>query len=105
VQDCRNVPSEVANYFWREIDKGQYKRKVRMVKEVRRLALAGLSRGSDDDNDNKLQATLRASRKDEELRRCARASGGTCGVVAPAKLMCIPCLREHFFWKDKPHMA
>jgi hypothetical protein len=52
VQGCSNVLPDISDYFWWYIDKGQDKRKARIVVEVWRLALVGSSRGFDgDDND------------------------------------------------------
>lgn len=74
-QGCRNVLTDVVDYFQREINKDQDKRKSRIAKEVQMMALAGLSRGYDDDNGVELQAALHAS-SEEELRRRAHMSGG-----------------------------
>ena len=76
VQGCRNVPLDFADFFRREINKVHDKKKARAMEEARRLALVGSHRGSDDDAE--LQVAMCASREEEEeLRRHARASGGT----------------------------
>lgn len=89
VQGCHNVLSNVADYFRREIDKGQDKWKSRMAEEVWRLALAGSSRGSDNDNNNELQAILRASRE-EEFRRYARMSGSSTCLLFMINRLSVP---------------
>ena len=76
MQGCRNIPSDIADFFRQEIDKVHDKQKTRVEEEAWRLALVGLPRGFDDDNDAELQPAMCPSRE-EELRRHARASGGT----------------------------
>jgi hypothetical protein len=76
VQGCRNVPSDVADFFQQEINKVHDKRKARVGEEVWRLALVGSPRGTDDDDEAELQAAMHASREEEELMRRARVSGG-----------------------------
>ena len=78
MQGCRNILSDVVDYFQQEIDKVHDKRKARVAEEAWRLAPVGSPRGTDDDDEAELQAAMRASREEEEeLRRHARASGGT----------------------------
>jgi hypothetical protein len=77
VQGCRNIPSDIADFFRQEIDKVHDKQKTRVEEEAWRLAPVGSPRGTDDDDEAELQAAMRASREEEEeLMRRSRASGG-----------------------------
>jgi hypothetical protein len=76
VQGCRNILSDVVDYFQQEIDKVHDKRKARVAEEAWRLALVGLPHGFYDDNDAKLHAAM-FSLREEELRMHACARGGT----------------------------
>jgi hypothetical protein len=51
VQGCRNIQSDTADYFRRELHKVHEKRKARVAEEAQKLQVAGSHHGSDDDNE------------------------------------------------------
>jgi hypothetical protein len=43
VQGCRNVPSDVCNYFRRELDKGQYRRESKNTGGGMKVSIGGFT--------------------------------------------------------------
>ena len=89
---CLNVPPDVRDFFSRELDKSEEKRKARITEASKKLAAAAGS-PNDSEHDEEMQAVLRASRE-EEGGGSSQAAGGLRGL-----------LRRVASQKEKPEMV
>ena len=75
VLGCPHVPTDVRDYFRRELDRTAERRKDRAKQTLRQHQVAGGGKVNEED-DEEMQAAMRLSREEEEFRQRQRSYGG-----------------------------